>query len=153
MALEHYKLATMMSNSVERAFPPLDLTGSSSQVAERWRQWKRSYQYYIDGKGITSASRKTAQLLHLAGMEVQDIFQDLPDPGPINAEQDSEYVVRLRKLDAHFRAEDIVPYVRYVFRQLAPTKGETANKFIVRLRKQARHCNFGEALEENLRIS
>lgn len=151
MALEHYKLATRMSNSVERALPPLDLTGSSSQVAERWRQWKRSYQYYIDGKGITSASRKKAQLLHLAGMEVQDLFQDLPDPGPINAELDNEYVVCLRKLDAHFRAEDNVPYERHVFRQLAPTKGETADKFIVRLRKQARHCNFGEALEENLR--
>ena len=140
-----------MSNSVERALPPLDLTGSSSQVAERWRQWKRSYQYYIDGKGITNPSRKKAQLLHLAGMEVQDIYEDLPDPGPLNADQDNEYVVCLRKLDAHFRAEENVPYERHVFRQLTPTKGETADKFLVRLRKQARHCNFGTTLEENLR--
>ena len=151
MAQQHYKLATRMSNSVERALPPLDLKGSSSQVAERWRQWKRSYQYYIDGKGITNASRKKAQLLHLAGMEVQDIYEDLPDPGPVNADQDNEYIVCLRKLDAHFRAEDNVPYERHVFRQLAPTQGETADKFMVRLRKQARHCNFGGALEENLR--
>ena len=151
VALEHYKLATKMSNSVERALPPLDLTGSSSQVAERWRQWKRSYQYYVDGKGITNPSQKKAQLLHLAGMEVQDIFEDLPDPGPINADEDNEYVVCLRKLDAHFRAVDNVPYERHVFRQLALTKGETADKFMVRLRKQARHCNFGAALEENLR--
>ena len=147
----HYKLATRMANSVERALPPLDLIGSSSQVAERWRQWKRSYQYYIDGKGITNPSRKTAQLLHLAGMEVQDIYEDIPDPGPLNANEDNEYVVCLRKLDAHFRAEDNVPYERHVFRQLTPTKGETADKFMVRLRKQARHCNFGPTLEENLR--
>ena len=140
-----------MSNSVERALPPLDLTGSSSQVAERWRQWKRSYQYYIDGKGNTNAGRKKAQLLHLAGMEVQDIFEDLPDPGPVSAEEDDVFKVCLRKLDAHFRAEDNVPYERHVFRQLAPTPGETADKFMVRLRKQARHCNFGEALNENLR--
>ena len=151
VALQYYKLATRMANSVERALPPLDLTGSSSQVAERWRQWKRSYQYYIDGKGITNASRKRAQLLHLAGMEVQDMYEDLPDPGPVNAAEDNEYVVCLRKLDAHFRAEDNVPYERHVFRQLAPTQGETADKFMVHLRKQARHCNFGEALEENLR--
>ncbi|KAL9954402.1 hypothetical protein ACROYT_G041935 [Oculina patagonica] len=45
----------------------------------------------------------------------------------------------------------MTPYERHVFRQLAPNKGETANKFMVRLRKQARHCSFGEALEENLR--
>ena len=31
-------------------------------------------QYYIDGKGIKNPSRKKAQLLHLAGMEVQDIY-------------------------------------------------------------------------------
>ena len=43
VARQHYKLATTMSNSVERALPSLDLTGSLSQVAERWRQWKRSY--------------------------------------------------------------------------------------------------------------
>ena len=30
-------------------------------------------------------------------------------------------------------------------------QGETADKFLVRLRKQARHCNFGESLNENLR--
>ena len=149
--VRHYKLATRMANSVERTLPPLDLTGSSSQVAERWRQWKRSYQYYVDGKGITNPSRKKAQLLHLAGMEVQDIYEDLPDPGPLNADQDNEYVVCLRTLDAHFRTEENVPYERHVFRQLTPTKEETADKFLVRLRKQARHCNFGATLEENLR--
>ena len=30
-------------------------------------------------------------------------------------------------------------------------QGETADKFMVRLREQARHCNFGESLNENLR--
>ena len=29
--------------------------------------------------------------------------------------------------------------------------GESADKFLVRLKKQARHCNFGEALDDNLR--
>ena len=77
-----YKLATRMSISSERALSPMDLSGSASKVAERWRQWKRSYEYnYIDGKGITQAERKKSQLLHLAGLEVQDIFEDLVDPG------------------------------------------------------------------------
>ena len=80
---------------MERALPPLDLSGPSSQVAERWRQWRRSYQYYIEGKGITNAARKKAQLLHLAGMEVQDIYEDLPDPGPVNEEEDDVYTVCL----------------------------------------------------------
>ena len=116
------------ANSVERALPPLDLTGFSSQVAERGRQWKRSYQYYIDGKGITNAGRKKTQLLHLAGMEIQVIFEDLPDspdPGPVNAEEDDVFKLCLRKLDAHFRAEDNIPNERHVFLSTcADTRGD-----------------------------
>ena len=69
-----YNLATRMANSSERALPPMDLSGSASKVAERWRQWKRSHEHYIEGKGITQAGRRKSQLLHLAGLEVQDIY-------------------------------------------------------------------------------
>ena len=34
---------------------------------------------------------------------------------------------------------------------MALEAGEKASKVLVRLRKQARHCNFGESLKENLR--
>ena len=105
-----------------------------------------NYEYYIEGKGITQAGRKKSQLLHLAGIEVQDLYEDLVDPGPVNASTDDDYKVCIRKLDAHFHAEDNVPYERHVFRHR-----ETADKFMVRLRKQARHCNFGESLEDNVR--
>lgn len=30
-------------------------------------------------------------------------------------------------------------------------QGETTDQFMVRLRKQARHCNFGTCLNDNLR--
>ena len=141
--LLHYKLATRMTNTAERALLPFDLTGLASQVAERWKRWKRSYEYYIEGKGITQAGRKKSQLLHLAGIEVQDLYEDLVDPGPVNASTDDDNKVCIRKFDAHFHADDNVPYERRVFRHTAPLAGETADKFMVRLRKQARHCNFG----------
>ena len=38
-----------------------------------------------------------------------------------------------------------------MLRRVAPLSGESADKFLVRLKKQARHCNFGEALDDNLR--
>ena len=44
-----------------------------------------------------------------------------------------------------------MPYERHAFRQLAPMQGQKDDKFMVRLRKQACHCNFGESLNENLR--
>ena len=133
----------------ERALPPLDLTGSSSQVAQKWRKWKRAFEYYAEGKGLENTRKKTSQLLHFAGMEVQDIFEDIADPNP-GADQDP-YAVCIRKLDHHFRAEENVPFERHVFRQLAPNEGEAVDKFLVRLRQQARHCNFGTSLDDNLR--
>ena len=135
----------------EKHLPPLDLTGPASQVAERWRKWKRAFEYYAEGKGIENVRKKTSQLLHFAGMEVQDIFEDLQDPGPVPEEGDNAYKIAIRKLDSYFRVEENIPYERHVFRQLTPQDGETADQFMVRLRKQARHCNFGTSLNDNLR--
>jgi hypothetical protein len=89
---------------------PLDLTGPASQVAERWRKWKRAFEYYAEGKGIENVRKKTSQLLHFAGMEVQDIFEDLQDPGPIPEEGDNAYKIAIRKLDLYFRVEGNIPY-------------------------------------------
>ena len=135
----------------EKHLPPLDLTGPASQVADRWRKWKRAFEYYAEGKGIDNVRKKTSQLLHFAGMEVQDIFEDLQDPGPVPAEGDNAYKVAILKLDSYFRVEENIPYERHVFRQLSLQEGETADQFLVRLRKQARHCNFGTSLNDNLR--
>ena len=82
---------------------------------------------------------------------MQDIFEDLQDPGPVPAEGDNAYKVAIRKLDFYFRVEENIPYERHVFRQLSLQEGETADQFMVRLRKQARHCNFGTSLNDNLR--
>ena len=136
--------------TTEKALPTFDLSGSASQVADRWRKWKRAFQYYADGKDIKGAHRKTSQLLHLAGLQLQDIYEDLRDPGP-ETETDDEYKVCIRKLDHYFKAEDNVPYERHLFRQLAPKEGESADQFMVRLKQQARRCSFGDSLEDNLR--
>ena len=53
----------------------------------------RLYKYYIDGKGITQAGRKKSRLLHLAGLEVHDIFKDLLDPEQVNSTTDDVYKV------------------------------------------------------------
>ena len=89
-------------------------------------------------------------MLHLAGIEVQDLYEDLVDPGP-TASTDDVYSVCIWKITAYFQAKDNLPYERHVFRHMAPGAGETADKLLVHLRKQARNCNFGESLEENER--
>ena len=82
-------------------------------------------------------------------MEVQDIFEDLVDPDP--ADDQDPYAACIRKLDHHFHSEEIIPFECHVFRQLAPMDGKSVDKFVVRLRRQARYCNFGDSLDDNLR--
>ena len=82
-------------------------------------------------------------------MEVQNIFEDIVDPD--QAADQNPYAVCIRNLDNHFRAKENILFERHVFRQLAPTEGEPVDKFVVRLRQQARHCNFGDSLNDNLR--
>ena len=48
-------------------------------------------------------------------MEVQDIFVDLQDIGPIPEVGDNAYKVAIRKLDFYFRIEKNIPYERHVF--------------------------------------
>ena len=146
-----HKDITLATRIANKGLLPMDLSGSALQLAEKWRKWKRAFEYYADGKSIDNARKKTSQLLHFSGMEVQDIFEDLQDPGPIPETGDNAFKIEIRKLDSHFRVEENIPYERHVFRQLAPKEEETADQFMVRLRKQARHCNFGTSLNDNLR--
>ena len=74
----------------------LDLFGSSSQVANNWKKWKRAFEYYAEGKGSENTRIfLTSRLLHYAGIEVQDIFEDLVDPDP--AGDADPYAVWIRK--------------------------------------------------------
>ena len=72
----------MASASYQRLIEPLNLTGANHVIAERWRHWKRSFQFYVDGQAITDAKRQHSQLLHYAGPAVQDIFETLQEPHP-----------------------------------------------------------------------
>ena len=112
----------------ERALPTLDLSGSSSQVANTWKKLKRAFEYYAEGKGLDNMRKKISQLLQYAGMEVQDIFEDLVDPDL--AGDEDPYAVCIRKLDHHFRSDKNIPFERHVFRQLAPTDGESVDNLL-----------------------
>ena len=51
---------------------PFDCTGNPTSVGPRWRRWKRSFEFFLEAKGITKEA-----LLHCAGQDVQDIFVTL----------------------------------------------------------------------------
>ncbi|KAL9974552.1 hypothetical protein ACROYT_G011601 [Oculina patagonica] len=41
---------------------------------QRWKRWKRAFDLYVTGKGVTEDAQKRALFLHVAGMDVQEIY-------------------------------------------------------------------------------
>ena len=49
---------------------PFQVKGDPHSISQRWRKWKRAFELYVLGKGITSDSQKRGLLLHTASLEV-----------------------------------------------------------------------------------
>ena len=128
---------------MERPLPVFDTTGSAPEVAQRWTKWKRSFQYYVEGEGLTSEKNIRSKMLHLAGDAVQDIFETFEEPVvPDGQVALGEYKKALQMLDGYFKCKPNTTFERHSFRQLAQRPGETVNQFVNRLRQQAKLSNF-----------
>ena len=95
-------------------------------------------------------------MLHSAGMDVQEIFATLTDPGPATTDEEdraSVYEKALRTLDAHFTQQVNVPHERHVFRQMCQGESETVDQFVTRLMRQAENCMFGDQNRSKIRSS
>ena len=129
---------------------PFDCKGNPTSVGPRWRRWKRSFEFFLEAKGVKKDSQRKALLLQCAGQDVQDIFDTLTDPGPV-PEHDSEYAKAMRSLDAHFAHQVNIPFERHQFRQAKQEESETADQFVLRLFQLSENCEFGGAKEEHIR--
>lgn len=89
--------------------------------------------------------RKKHLLFHTAGMDVQDIFDTIPD-----AEQ-KNYDQSVQALERVFAPQKNESYERHVFRSMNQEDSETVDQFIIRLRQQAKNCGFGDRTDENVR--
>ena len=61
------------SNSI----PKFNCLSDPSTLGQRWKRWLNAYELFADGKGLIGddvKQRRRALMLHLAGPDVQDIF-------------------------------------------------------------------------------
>ena len=83
---------------------PFNAKGEPTPVAQRWEKWLKKFRYFVDASCIND-NRKKALLLHLAGTNIQDVFETLT---PTNA----TYRAALEALNTHFAVTKNVPYER-----------------------------------------
>ena len=56
--------------------PPFKVIGENTNLAKAWELYLKRFDY-VCASGATKDEQKKAMLLHLAGEEVQDIFETL----------------------------------------------------------------------------
>ena len=57
--------------------PIFDMKSDPSNLSEKWKKWLRSFDYLTTGRAISDDTQKAALLLHLAGSDVQDLYETL----------------------------------------------------------------------------
>ena len=56
---------------------PFDVESDCANLASNWNRWLRSFSYMVQGRAIAAVDQKRALLLHLAGPDVQDLYETL----------------------------------------------------------------------------
>lgn len=139
-------MAALITSDIQgvQHFNCLDRSG----VGPRWRRWLRAFELFCAGKGVTNNDQKKALLLHSAGLEVQDIFFNLPE-----GEGDNVYERTRNALNNHFNPQSNVPFERHMFRSTAQSPDETIEQFVIKLRQKSETCEFGDvnAVNEQIR--
>ena len=144
-------LATKIMDE-KTSLPSFDCSGTPTEVAQRWKKWLGSFEYMAEARDISAAKRLRSLLLHTAGPTVQDLYEDLPDPlAGSEPSGDNVYKKCVRILSNHFQADSNPVFERHTFRQMNFGTGESTAQFVVRLRNQARLCDFGDKVDDMIR--
>lgn len=141
---------------------PFDYTLYEERCGLEWKNWHRSFEWYLKANHIDDDDDKYVKLMHLAGRKVQELFATLPVPATINqvargplaagiVPHLSEYEMAMAKLNEFFEPKKNSTYERHMFRILKQEKGEKVGIFAMRLRTQADKCEFGVTLEGNIK--
>ena len=117
---------------------PFNTKGEAQNLSQRWKKWKRAFNLYVTGKGVSNDAQKRALLLHVAGMDVQEIYFTLAGEG-----EGTDFEATLKVLDYYFVPKANIPFERHLFRQISQGNGETVDQFVYRLRQRAATCEFG----------
>ena len=118
------------------------LHGEQTNLAQKWDQYIKRFEYYIKAQTVTKDEQKRALLLHVVGEEVQDLFETLQNTG-------TTYDEAPTALNAYFEPKKNIAFERHLFRQAKQQEDESVDNFIVRLSKLSLGCDFKDEAHKN----
>lgn len=155
---------------------PFNVNEDDGNCAIDWQNWIRSFELFLDVNEIEKSEKKRDWLLHFAGPKVQEIYFNLPpdeidevetdisiNPNDTNGDntnvagegikskQVDPYQEVVNKLQKYFAPKTNETFERHVFRQMRQKPDEKIDRFMLRLRTQAKRCGFTDQSDQNLR--
>ncbi|XP_074032658.1 uncharacterized protein [Leptinotarsa decemlineata] len=130
-------------------------TIEKASIRTEWQKWVRAFQLYLDSENIQNSSRKRNKLLHLGGVQLQEVAYNIPGAVAEHNEDGNNDVFKILvdALTKYFSPLQNSTFERHTFRNIKPGEGETLNKFLIRLRQQATKCSFGNTADEATEIN
>ena len=80
---------------------PFDCKGNSSALGPHWKKWLQLFQYSLVAKWVVNDAQKKALLLHTVGIEVQELYETLSDPGPSVQFEEEKNVTYFERVFCH----------------------------------------------------
>ena len=80
-------------------------------LGSRWKRWKSAFQLYLTSKGVTADGQRLALLLHMAGIDFQDVYYTL-----VSEAEEKTFQQSIQILGNYFTPKANVSFERHVFR-------------------------------------
>ena len=103
--------------------------GEPHSLSQWWKRWKRAFNLYVKGKGVSNDAQKRALFLHVAGMDIQELYFTLA--------ADAESATFEATVKSSFET-----LINFVSTNCAG-KWRNRYQFVCRLRQRAINCEFG----------
>lgn len=124
--------------------------------AEEWERWKEMFAEYLRTKSSTKRAMagdlKLSFLKIVGGVEMVDLLKSLPSivehESGFRVTEGDGYGEAIAKINAHFDDIKNPLQERCVFRGMRQDDGEKMKEFVLRLRNQARRCEFDDPEKE-----
>ena len=130
------------SNSEEQ-LEPFKIPDNHLKVGREWEEWIEDFEDEITYFEIRD---KISALKIYGGQELKKLARNLPDPPPI--EVDNEYEKLKRKLNNHFLPKKNKHYASYMFSKQRMESYESIVAYAARMREKARDCEFGDQADD-----
>ena len=114
------------------------------KVGLAWEEWIEGLTYFE----VKAIRDKISALKIYGGSELKKLARNLPDPAPI--EGDDDYQMLKRKLNNHFLPKKNKHHARYTFSKQQMESHESIVTYVARMRQKERDCEFGDQTDDRI---